>query len=184
MRLYPQKHHIIMFSIIFVLAELTGCAGTIRSDAVRQLVEKESTGLERINQGLKEQKDNIKRAVEDLKKSQHRYVTNLRLWEKELKRAQIFAASPGDLQNKLVRKAVFIQFAQLEMDRSDAYENLQKDFNAQADGLFVAYEKMMTAVTKTQEQLKQIDSYVHESNLKFAAESIDMKTRDIVNSCG
>jgi hypothetical protein len=176
MKTSARKYILIMVCVIFILASLTGCPGSIRSDAIRQLVEKENTGLERINQGLKAKTETIKKAVADLKDSQKRYLTILKLWEKELKRAQIFAASPGDLQNKLVREAVFIQFAQLEIDRTDAYDSLQKDFEAQADGLSTAFEKVVTAASKVQENLKQIDSYVHEPNYKFAAETIDLTT--------
>lgn len=176
MDLYFVKNRGVVLIFLISLSCLSGCAGSIRSDAVRQLVEKETIGLGRVNQGLKAQEEQIRLAVEDLKQNQQKYLNVMRLWEKELKRSQIFAASPGDLQNKLVRQAVFIQFSQLEIDRNDAYGNLQQDFALQADSLYNAYKKIVAAAAKTEDQLKIIDSYVHESNATFAIESIDMTT--------
>jgi hypothetical protein len=91
---------------------------------------------------------NIKDAIEGLKRSHQLYLNNLKLWEKELKRAQIFAASPSDLRNKPVRQAVFTQLAQLEIDRNDAYVNLQRDFETQANALRGAYKKILVAAGK------------------------------------
>ncbi len=169
-------HNIKLIVLLFVFIGITGCAGAIRSDNVRLLVEKEKTGLVRVNQLLKDLEDKIGIAVKNLKKSHQLYVNNLIIWEKELKRAQIFAASPGDLRNLPVRKAVFTQFAQLEIDRYDAYVNLQRQFDIQANALNESYKKILNASKKLQEQIEVIDTYVHESGFKFAIESIDLKT--------
>ena len=171
-----KKTHLVILVLVFVLAGLTGCAGAIRSNSVRQLVEKEKTSLIRVNQGLKEMEGKINSAIEDLKMSHQLYLKNLRLWEKELKRAQIFAASPGDLRNKPVRQAVFTQLAQLEIDRNDAYVNLQRDFEIQADALQGAYKKILAAAAKVEKQLETVDAYVHKSTFTFAVESIDLTT--------
>lgn len=179
MRLNAQKMKV---AALVLLVSMTGCAGAIRSDAVRQLIEKEKAGLTRVNQGLKAQEKTIEDAVNDLKSSHRLYLNNLELWEKELKRAQIFAASPGDLQNKLVRQAVFTQLAQLELDRNDAYVNLQRDFDTQADALYEAYKQIVDAAVKVEEQLKAIDAYVHRSTFTFAAESVDLATIQIALS--
>lgn len=169
-----KKTHVGGLLLLVVLIGLTGCAGTIRSDSVRQLVEQEKTSLSRVNQGLREMEGNIKDAIEDLKRSHQLYLNNLKLWEKELKRAQIFAASPGDLRNKPVRQAVFTQLAQLEIDRNDAYVNLQRDFETQANALRGAYKKILVAAGKVEKQLGAVDVYVHKSTFMFAVESIDL----------
>ena len=174
MNLFYPTSFLSILLILFTSAGLTGCAGSIRSDAVKQLVEQETNGLGKIVQSLKSEEGKIKQALDDLKQSQVKYVTSLKIWEKELQRAQIFAASPGDLRNKLVRDAVFTQYAQLELDRNSAYDKLQQDFAGQADDLYTAYKKIVTAAVKAEEQLKIIDAYVHDSNLKFTVESMDM----------
>ncbi|NIM98879.1 hypothetical protein GTO10_03230 [Candidatus Saccharibacteria bacterium] len=176
MRPNVEKTHLAILLLLLVVAGLTGCAGAIRSDPVRQLVEQEKKSLARVNQGLEKMEGGIKDAIEDLKRSHKLYLNNLRLWEKELKRAQIFAASPGDLRNKPVRQAVFTQLAQLEIDRNDAYANLQRDFETQADALQGAYEKILAATAKVEKQLDAVDVYVHKSAFTFFVESIDLTT--------
>ncbi len=169
-------HNVKLTFLLFVFISIIGCAGGIRSDNVRLLVEEEKTGLIRVNQSLNALKDEIGIAVKNLKDGHQIYVKNLIIWEKELKRAQILAASPGDIRNKPVRKAVFTQFAQLEIDRYDAYANLQHQFVIQADALNESYKRILHASGKLQEQIEIIDDYVHESSFKFALESIDLKT--------
>jgi hypothetical protein len=175
MTIHSKKYRSIIILIVFIITGFTGCSGAIRSDAIKQLIEKEKVGLGRINEGLRVQEGKIKQAIDNLKESQKGYLQNLRVWERELKRAQIFATSPGNLKNQLIRKSVFVQLAQLEIDRSDAYEKVQQDFTAQADGLKDAYKKIVTASSKTQDQLKLIDDYVHESKLTFAADTINIE---------
>jgi hypothetical protein len=171
-----EKTHLVILLLLVVLAGLTGCTRAIRSESVRQLVEQEKKSLARVNHGLEEMEGRINDAIEDLKRSHKLYLNNLRLWEKELKRAQIFAASPGDLRNKPVRQAVFTQLAQLEIDRNDAYGNLQRDFETQADALQGAYKKILAAAAKVEKQLETVDAYVHKSTFTFAVESIDLTT--------
>ncbi len=169
-----QKLNLTISLLFLVSVSLSACAGAVRSDSVRHLVENEKMGLMRVSNALKKNKKNIEAAIKDLKSSHQRYLTNLKLWEKELKRAQIFAASPADLRNKPVRKAVFTQLAQLEIDRNDAYINLQQDFEAQADNLDEAYKKILAAAQRMEKQIKLVDVYVHESGFTFAVESIDL----------
>lgn len=174
MNLMHHNNYLPIVFILFTFAGLTGCAGSIRSDAVKQLVEQEKSGLGKVVQSLKSEDGRIRQAIDDLKKSQDKYVTSLKIWEKELQRAQIFAASPGDFRNKLVRKAVFTQYAQLEVDRNSAYDKLQQDITGQADDLYTAYKKIVSAAVKAEEQFKVIDAYVHDSTMKFTVESMDM----------
>lgn len=172
--MWQYKDKLIFF--VLIILGISGCAGAIRSDNVGQLVAKEKTGFEKINESLKGLNANISETMKDLKESHKLYVNNLKLWEQEVKRAQIFASSPGDLQNKPVRKAVFTQFAQVELDRYDAYENLQQNFETQTDTLLDAYNKILAASDKLQKQIDVLDTYVNKSDFTFALESIDMET--------
>ncbi len=64
----------------------------------------------------------------------------------------------------------------MEIDRNDAYANLQRNFETQADALQGAYEKILAATAKVEKQLDAVDVYVHKSAFTFFVESIDLTT--------
>jgi len=170
------RNSVAILILLLVFAGVTGCVRAIRSDNVRELVEREKEGLRRVNQALRDLEKKIYDAVRDLKTSHRLYLENIRLWEKELKSSQICLASPDEMHNSLVQQLVLMQLVQLEIDRNSAYANLQRDFETQADTLKEAYRKILIAADKVEEQLELINTYVHKSALAFTLESIDVAT--------
>ncbi len=63
----------------------------------------------------------------------------------------------------------------MEIDRYDAYVNLQRDFEVQADALQGAYRKILKASEKLLRHIEVVDAYVHESKYAFAIKSIDLE---------
>ena len=144
-----------LIALLLIIITMTGC-GAVHSDAVQGLVKHQVNGLDKVDVSLRDLEKTVESAIQDLKRSNRLYVKNLEIWEKEIKRAKIVSSAPDNLSDPDIRRSVFTQIAQLEIDRDSAYGNMRRDFNVQADNLLKAYKKMLTAVGGVKTELNAI----------------------------
>jgi hypothetical protein len=162
-------------SLIAVAICLTGCAG-FRSGAVDQLATIEFDKVGTLHQLLASKKDVLAQDIKDLKDAHLQQINALREWERQVTDARTITAVPGDIDDPVVRRALYYELADLRLTGANAFDGRIANFNARADAIVTAFNALVDAVHKSQKSFKPVLDYAKSSSASYAIQSVDADT--------
>jgi hypothetical protein len=155
---------------------LSGCSGTLRSGSVDQLATLEAGKLAALHDQLVAGQGRMNQAIDQLKNSYHSQLDTRELWERQVLDAKLVAAVPGNLNDPVIKHAVYIELAELHLTQADQFAAQRTAFDTQTDALKAAYAKLIEALAQAQKDFAPVAAYAGASNMSFAIQSVDLAT--------
>jgi hypothetical protein len=164
-----------MLGLVLALA-VSGCSGALRSGSVDQLATLEATKLKALHDMLADRRPQVDKAIDGLKTSYHLQLMSPQLWEQQLMYARLVAAVPGNLNDPLIKRALYIELADLRLNQANQFAAQEAAFDAKAEALKAAYAKLVEALAQAQKDFGPVAAYAGASTVAFAAQSVDVAT--------